>query len=97
MEKVVLNEDQHRFELPTESGTAILEFTELPGGVLDLRHTLVPRADRRRGAGRALVREALEHARARRLKIIPTCPYVAAWIERHPEDRELVVEGWSPR
>lgn len=90
MEKVTLNEAQHRFELPTEAGTAILEFTELPGGVLDLRHTLVPRPDRNKGAGRALVQEALEWARAHQKRIIPTCPYVDAWIERHPEYRNLL-------
>ncbi len=92
MEKVVHNQTRHRFELTTESGTAVLEYAEKPGGVLDLFHTLVPRADRGKGAGRTLVREAMEYARAHRQRIIPTCPYVAAWLERHPEYRELVAE-----
>ncbi len=92
MEKIVHNHARHRFELATESGTAVLEYTEKPGGVLDLYHTLVPRADRGKGAGRALVREAMEYARAQRRRIIPTCPYVAAWLERHPEYRELVAD-----
>ncbi len=90
MQQVVLNEARHRFELPTDAGTAILEYAELPGGVLDLTHTLVPRPDRGKGAGRALVRAALEHARDRGKRIVPTCPYVGAWIERHPEFRDLV-------
>ncbi len=90
MEKVTLNEAQHRFELPTEAGTAILEFAELPGGVLDLRHTLVPRADRGRGAGRLLVQQALDWARDHDRHIVPTCPFVEAWIERHPEYRDLL-------
>ncbi len=91
MEKVVHNQARRRFELATESGTAVLEYAEKPGGVLDLYHTLVPRADRGKGAGRTLVREAMEYARAHRVHIIPTCPYVAAWIERHPEFEALVV------
>ncbi len=90
MDRVTLNEARHRFELPTEAGTAVLEFAERPGGVLDLYHTLVPPADRGRGAGRILVQQALDWARDHERHVIPTCPFVAAWFERHPEYRDLL-------
>jgi predicted GNAT family acetyltransferase len=86
------NESRHRFEVETEGGTAVLEYSEPRAGILDLRHTLVPAAARRKGVGDALVRAALEHARASGLRIIPTCPFVAAWLGRHPEERDLVAD-----
>jgi hypothetical protein len=39
----------------------------------------------------ALVRAAVDHARANGLKLVPTCPYVAAWLERHPGERDVFV------
>jgi len=86
------NESRHRFEVETEGGTAVLEYSEPRAGVLDLRHTLVPDSARRKGVGDALVRTALDYARASGLRIIPTCPYVAAWLGRHPEYRDLVAD-----
>jgi predicted GNAT family acetyltransferase len=35
----------------------------------------------------ALVRAALAYARERDLNVIATCPYVQAWLRRHPEER----------
>ena len=86
------NEAKHRYEVETHAGTAVLEYSEPRNGVLDLRHTFVPRGARTRGIGAALVRTALDEAHSRGQHIIPTCPYVAAWIGRHPEYRELIEE-----
>lgn len=43
-----------------------------------------------RGVGSALVKFALDDARTNDLKIVPICPFVAAYIERHPEYADLV-------
>lgn len=86
------NEARHRYEVETKAGTAVLEYSEPREGVLDLQHTLVPEAERGRGFGNALVRTALDDARRRGARVIPTCPYVASWIGRHAEYRELVQE-----
>ncbi len=84
------NPARHRFELAVDGGIAVLEYSELRPGVLDLQHTSVPRAGRGKGFGGLLVRGALDEARARGEKIIPPCPFVASWLGRHPEYRELV-------
>jgi predicted GNAT family acetyltransferase len=44
-----------------------------------------------RGVASALVRFALDDARRRGLRIIPICPYVRSYLERHPEDADIVV------
>jgi len=42
------------------------------------------------GYGTALVEAALAHARREHLKVVPTCPFVKAYIERHPDAAALV-------
>ena len=55
-----------------------------------LTHTEVPDAISRRGIGSRLVRAALDDARAHQLRVVPRCPFVDAYIDRHPEYRALV-------
>lgn len=53
-------------------------------------HTFVPPGLRGRGIAEQLVRPALAHARAHRLRVVPACSYVAAFIQRHAEFRDLL-------
>jgi predicted GNAT family acetyltransferase len=81
-----------RFEVHTESGTALLKYVR-HGDVLDLTHTKVPPAAEGGGIGAALVRAALEHARHEGLKVVPTCPFVRTYLKRHTEFADLVAPG----
>lgn len=58
-----------------------------------LIHTEVERAYTGRGVGRRLAQGALDDIRARGLKVTPICPFVAAFIERHPAYADLVSWG----
>lgn len=78
-----------QFEIRTESGTALLRYAHR-GADLDLIHTEVPDTLEGRGYGAALAKAALEYARAEKLKVIPSCPFVSTYIKRHPEHAELV-------
>jgi predicted GNAT family acetyltransferase len=60
-------------------------------GRIALVHTEVLADHQGRGVGSALARFALDDARRRGLRVIPSCPYVRAYLERHPEDRDIVV------
>ncbi|MGH8127887.1 MAG: GNAT family N-acetyltransferase, partial [Gammaproteobacteria bacterium] len=57
---------------------------------LVLDHTWVPPEWRGRGIAAGLARVALDYARSESLTVVPECPYVAAFIRRHPEYRDLV-------
>jgi uncharacterized protein len=81
---------RHMYRAGTEGGEAVLAFAEAGPGVLDFRHTQVPEAAQGKGVGDELVRQALEDVRERGLKVIPTCPFVAAYVRRHPEYRDRV-------
>jgi hypothetical protein len=82
--------DAYRFLGETPSGTAVLSYAPAGAGVLELYSTYVPAAERGRGLGGELVRAAVEFARERRLRIIPSCWFVAEWLAAHPEHRDLV-------
>lgn len=80
----------NRFEVLLENGqTAYLNYNEFDNS-LNLSHTYVPKSFEGKGIAAAIVKFALDYARKNNLSIIPSCPYVAAYIERHPEHRDLV-------
>ena len=64
-----------------------------PGHILDFQHTQVPIELRGRGVADALVRHALDDVRSRGERIVATCPYVKAFLVRHPEYQALTVPG----
>lgn len=59
---------------------------------ISLLHAEIQPAAERRGLGSELVAFALDDARARGLQVLPQCPFVRAYIEQHPEYRDLVPE-----
>lgn len=70
---------------------AYLEYRREPG-LLDIVHTEVPGEMKGRGVGGTLAEAALLYAREKGLRVVPHCPFVAAYIRRHPEYRDLVVK-----
>ncbi|MEU9330897.1 GNAT family N-acetyltransferase [Streptomyces canus] len=58
-------------------------------------HTEVAPEYEGRGVGSALVRTALDEARASGLRVLATCPFFAGWIARHPEYQDLLYQSRS--
>jgi predicted GNAT family acetyltransferase len=84
------NRQRHRFEADLGDGSlAIAEYT-LPAGKIIVTHTEVPPAHMGQGIGSALIRFALASARERGLKVIPICPFFAAYIKKHVEEQDLL-------
>jgi predicted GNAT family acetyltransferase len=79
-----------RFVARLDAGDAYLAYRPSGPDTLDLQHTVVPEPARGAGVGEALVRAAMEHARAHHQHVIPSCPFVADWLEEHPEAADLV-------
>ena len=69
---------------------------ETVGGTADLQHTVVDRAHRQHGLGGMLVEEALRTFRADRMKVRPTCPFVADFIAGHEEYQDLLEPSLIP-
>ncbi len=87
--EVLHNRDASRFEAQVNGRLARCEY-RLHDGVMLLTHTEVPAALEGRGIAAALVRAALQHARASGLRVRPMCSYVAVYLRRHLEYQDLV-------
>lgn len=88
------NVEKHRFEMDLGDGSfAIAEYVLSPGK-LAITHTGVPPAHEGKGIGTALVQFVLASARARGLRVRPICPFVAAYIKRHPEEQDLLDQAY---
>jgi predicted GNAT family acetyltransferase len=83
------NAARSRFETTVDGHKAYVTFKREPGRIIFL-HTSVPRALEGRGIAGKLAEHALEQARANRLAVVPLCPYVRSYIDRHPEYQDLV-------
>lgn len=85
------NPSQLRYELVDDGGDVIGEIRyRLEPGAVALVHTEVDPAHEGHGLAGVLVEGALRDLRERRLGVIPICPYVSAWLRRHPEQADLV-------
>jgi len=89
MDAIRNNAAASRFELDAEGGTA-LAYYRLADGVMTFHHTETPPHLQGRGIASRLVRGALESARAQKLKVVPRCSFVAAYMARHPEFNDLL-------
>jgi predicted GNAT family acetyltransferase len=86
--QIVHNPARCRYELALDGDMAIADYRRT-GDVMIVYHTEVPRALEGRGIGSALAKGVLDDARAQGLKVKPTCPFVGAYISRHPEYADL--------
>ena len=83
------NKERHRFELAVNGHTAFSQYKLAPGTITFL-HTEVPKELEGHGIGSRLARGVLEAARARGLKVVAKCPFIAAYIRKHTEFQDLL-------
>lgn len=87
---VTKNEAESRYEIHVDGALAgFLEYRTVDD-VLALVHTEVDEAYAGQGLGGQLAKYALDDAKARDVKISPLCPFVAKYIDKHPEYRVTV-------
>lgn len=94
--RVVDDPEELQYELwAGETQAGFLAYRREPGVVV-LIHTDVDPAFEGQGLGSRLVAGALADLRSRGLKLVPLCPFVAAYLRRHPEHQDLVVRDPAP-
>jgi predicted GNAT family acetyltransferase len=84
--------ERHRFEARFDDKLVGILMYAVADGRIDLIHTKVFPEYEGRGVAAALTRFALDDARQRQLRVVPTCPYVRGYLETHPEDLDIVVD-----
>jgi uncharacterized protein len=82
------NKAQSRFELDVDGGVAFANYRLAPSAVV-ITHTETPRALRGREIASKLVAGALGLIRADGRKVIAGCSFVADYLRKHPEHRDI--------
>jgi uncharacterized protein len=88
--QVTDNADEQRYEAASDGTVAGFAEYKLARDLIVFTHTEVDQAFEGQGVGGELVRQALDDVRGRDLKVLPLCPFVKAWIGRHPEYHDVV-------
>jgi uncharacterized protein len=89
--RVLDNPDELRYELWVDGArVGFIAYRHEPG-VIVLVHTDIDPAYEGKGLGSRLVAGALADLRSRGLGLVPLCPFVAAYLRRHPDQADLVV------
>jgi len=84
MSEIVNNKTEHRYELAVD-GHIAATYYEVAGGVITFVHTEVPPELGGKGIGSRLIKGALDQVRSEGLKVIAQCPFVKAYIDKHPD------------
>src|SRR3954453_13995462 len=91
------NPAKHRFEIDLGDGSlAVAQYTPTEGKIT-FPHIEVPPGHEGKGLGTMLIRFALQAARERGLKVIPICPFFAAYIRKHEKEQDLLDPAWRSR
>jgi predicted GNAT family acetyltransferase len=91
------NPDEQRYELLVDGSLLGALLYRLRHDAVALIHTEVSPSLEGRGLGARLVAGALDDIRARGLQVVPICPFVRAYIRRHPDYADLVAERATER
>ncbi len=86
--------DRDRYELSIDEEVVGFTVYRTRPGLIAFVHTEIDERLQGRGLGDRLIRFALEDARARGLAVLPFCPFVKAFIERHREFEVLVPDTY---
>ncbi|MEU2441780.1 GNAT family N-acetyltransferase [Streptomyces rubradiris] len=89
-------DDRHRYEIRVGGRRAGLTAYRDHGGQRVFFHTEIDGAYAGRGLASRLIRAALDDARASGLRIVPMCPFVAAFLSKH-DDYEAVTDPVTPQ
>jgi uncharacterized protein len=88
--EVRLNEDANRFEVVENDRLAKITYVMMGPSQIIFTHTIVPFSMKGQGIASQMAKYALDYAREQNLKVVPQCPFVRAYIERHKEYQDLV-------
>lgn len=89
MQQLRDNRAEQEFTLTVDGLTAVAAY-QREGDLIVFTHTVVPPEIEGRGVGSTLIRGALDSARDQGLRVVAQCPFVKAYIDRHPAYRDLL-------
>ena len=84
------NDADSRYELLVDGQLAGIADFHLNGEAVVLPHTEIDPSRRGQGLGAILVQGVLDDVRSAGRTVVPSCWYVAQYIDEHPEHRDLL-------
>jgi len=88
---VVDSFERQRYEILLGGEVAGVLHYRRHGERIELMHTEIEQSFAGRGLAGRLAAAALDDARARATSVVPTCPFVTGYLDRHPEYADLLV------
>ena len=89
--QVTNNEAEKRYEARVDGRLAGSAYYDTADDLIGFTHTEVDYDYEGQGVGSTLARAALDDVRADgRRKVVPRCPFIKGWIDRHPDYRDLL-------
>ena len=83
---------EKQFQFVLDGAIAKIEYIRVKDKIY-LTHTEVPKGYEGKGIGTELIKQALEYIKTHNLTLVPLCPFVALYLKRHSEWKELVLKG----
>jgi predicted GNAT family acetyltransferase len=93
--ELINNIKKRQYEFHIDEKIARIEYTINAIGDVYLTHTQVPDSLAGQGIAAALTEKVLLDIQQRGVNVIPLCPFIIAYIRRHPEWKTLVLPGVS--
>tara|TARA_R110002073_G_scaffold72537_1_gene177320 strand:- start:317902 stop:318219 length:318 start_codon:yes stop_codon:yes gene_type:complete len=88
------DETKKRFQIEVAGSVAFVDY-RVVGDQIALIHTEVDPELSGQGAASALVEKILNHIESSGKLILPYCPYVFAYIKKHPEWKRMVAKNFN--
>lgn len=92
--KIKENTEKKRFEVEVENKIALIEYIRAEDKMY-LTHTEVPTELEGKGIASSMAKQVLQQIKDENLKLVPLCPFIASYIKRHPEWKEILAKGYN--
>lgn len=84
------DKDNKRFYLKKENQVSELNYKKIDEQTLDYYRTFVPKPLRGQGIAARITAFALDYAKDNQFEVIPSCPYVKNYADKHPEYASII-------
>jgi predicted GNAT family acetyltransferase len=95
--RVVDNPAASRYQILVDGEVAGFADYQRRGSTISFTHTVIDPSFEGRGLGSILARSALDAARDAGMAVLPFCPFIRRYIQRHPAYVDLVPAGQRTR
>lgn len=91
--ELIDNVEEKQYEFHIGKYKPLVEYIKSKNGEIYLTHTEVPAELEGKGIGSQLIKKVLIDIDKQELRLVPMCPFVAGYIQKHPEWKRIIMKG----